>query len=644
MELKVCPECTSNFSDEVSACPHDGSELTVKSTEVKPGQVFAGQYEIISVLGRGGMSIVYRARHRLMDRLVAIKLLQGETDNVAVERFKQEAKAASSLNHPNIIGIYDFGIIDNQPYLVMDCLEGKTLGDILDDEVVLSLDRSVSLFRQACYGLEHAHKNGIVHRDLKPGNLCLVKDENGKEMLKIVDFGIAKLVGHTSGQLNLTQTGEIFGSPLYMSPEQCMAKPLDIRSDIYSLGCVMYECLTGRPPLRGDTAYETMTMHVSKTPDSFNTVAPNLSINPSLEAIIFRCLEKKPDDRYQSVSEILQDLPTIQPDSGSVKVKSVVHPTKQKREIKLLRYSFWGLLGLVTLIFAYMSCDNGPENDHGTVLEKTIWNSQTTIAQSLSNAGLYQQAKAVLEAAEITARNRFSNKSRILTALNMQRALFKKARMFEDLQIVDEKISEVNKHILIEGYDRLIKELDELADNPTEAKATVNRIMAPYTMDGIQHSVINLEGNGLEKHAIDLLLKAKQVFTSLMGPDDPLVADTEMLLAECYRKNQQMHKIRELLVDAHNIYIKSGKNMSKTVLAMLKLGEHDRDENKFDLAITELESASKDAEKAFAGNKFLQFQCLNGYADLLEQIGRKAEADALLKRADSIGPVDQMVK
>jgi tetratricopeptide (TPR) repeat protein len=226
----------------------------------------------------------------------------------------------------------------------------------------------------------------------------------------------------------------------------------------------------------------------------------------------------------------------------------------------------------------------------------------------------------------------------------MQRVLFKKARLFEDLQIVDEKITEVNKVLLIEGYDRLMKELDELADNPTEAKATVNRIMAPYTMDGIQHSVINLEGNGLEKHAIDLLLKAKHVFTSLMGPDDPLVADTEMLLADCYRKNQQMHKIRELLVDAHNIYSKSGKNTSKTVLAMLKLGEHDRDENKFELAISELESASKDAEKAFAGNKFLQFQCLNGYADLLEQIGRKAEADALLKRADAIGPVDQMVK
>lgn len=644
--MKVCPECTGNFSDDLIACPNDGSSLTSKSSEVKPGQVFAGQYEILSVLGRGGMSIVYRARHRLMDRLVAIKLLQGESDQTAIERFKQEAKAASSLNHPNIIGIYDFGILDSQAYLVMDCLEGKTLGDVLDDEVHLSVERSINLFRQACLGLAHAHKNGILHRDLKPGNLCLVKDENGKELLKIVDFGIAKLMNGNAKQLQLTQTGEIFGSPLYMSPEQCTAKPLDIRSDIYSLGCVMYECLTGRPPLRGDTAYETMTMHVSKEPDSFKTVAPNLSINPSIEAVVFRCLEKEPDDRYQSIEEILHDLPTIQPDSGSVKVKAVAHPTKQKREIKYLRYGFWSLFVVVAAVLSYMACDNGPDNDRGTVLEKTIWNSQTTMAQTLTNVRWYDQAKAVLSIAENTARNRFSNKGRLLTALNMQRNLYTKARMFEDLQVVDSKISEVNKHILLESYDKLILELDELADTSSAATASVNRVMAPYTMDGVKHAVINLEGNGLERHAQDLLERSKRVFATLMGPDDILVADVDMMLADCYLKDQQMQRVRAPLAEALAIYQKSNKDEVKTkaILAMLKLGQFDRDENNYELAKTELEQANKDAQNAINKSKYLQFQCLNSYADYLKQVGKKAEAEALLKQADSIGPTDEMVK
>lgn len=642
--MKVCPKCTASFSDEHETCPKDGSELTTALGEVKPGQIFAGHYEILSVLGRGGMSIVYKAKHRLMDRIVAIKLLQGETDTLALERFKQEAKAASSLNHPNIIAIYDFGIIDNQAYLVMDCLEGKTLADVLDDEVNISQERTVNLFRQACMGLEHAHKNGIVHRDLKPGNLCLVKDERGKELLKIVDFGIAKLVDNTSAQLNLTQTGEIFGSPLYMSPEQCMAKQLDQRSDIYSLGCVMYECLVGRPPLRGDTAYETMTMHVSKAPDAFIKSAPNIPINPSIEAIVFRCLEKKPEDRYQTVAEILSDMPTIHSESGSIKIKSVVHPTKQKREIKNLRYAFWGLFTFVAIVFSYMSCDNGPENDRGTVLLKTFWNAQTTLAQTFINVGWYSQAKLVLDSAEKIAREHFSNKARLLTALNMERVLSKKARWFEELQVVDDKITEVNKHILLEGYDKLYAELEDLADNPSEAKANVNRIMAPYTMDGVRHLVIGLEGNGLERHAIDLLLKAKEVLVNLMGPEDPLVADANMLLCDCYYKNQQLQLVRPLLSEAHQIYVKSGKDKAKIVISLLKLGEYDRDENHFEAAKEELEEAHKAADAAFAANKYLQFQYLNSYADYLTQTGRKEEAKAFLDRAAKIGPVDQYVK
>jgi len=298
--LKICPKCSATFENIWSSCPYDGLELQPQNKDPLLGKVFAEQYEIISVLGTGGMSVVYKARHNLMDRIVAIKLLHGQADHLAVERFKQEAKAASSLNHPNIISVYDFGMIGTQAYLVMDCIEGTNLNDVLEQEKHITPDRAVPIFRQTCEGLEHAHKKGIIHRDLKPSNLCLVIGEDKVEHVKIVDFGIAKLLPQQGKQqIQLTQTGEIFGSPMYMSPEQCLAQPLDVRSDIYSLGCLMYESLTGVPPLLGETAYDTMTMHVNTAPAEFAKVAPHLRIDKSIEALVFRCLEKKPEERYQ---------------------------------------------------------------------------------------------------------------------------------------------------------------------------------------------------------------------------------------------------------------------------------------------------------------------------------------------------------
>jgi serine/threonine protein kinase len=607
------------------------------------GQVFADQYEIISVLGTGGMSVVYKARHRLMDRIVAIKLLHDDSDKVAMERFKHEAKASSSLKHQNIISIYDFGIVGSQAYLVMDCLDGKNLSEVLDEVGHIALDRAVHIFRQTCMGLEHAHKNGILHRDLKPSNLVLIKGEDGSELVKIVDFGIAKLLPNADKeQTRLTQTGDIFGSPLYMSPEQCQAKPLDNRSDIYSLGCLMYESLAGVAPLRGDTAYDTMTMHVSQTPRSFSEVVPELNINKSMEALIFRCLEKLPEDRYQSITEVLQDLPTIQPQSGSVKVKAVQHPTKQRLEIKYLRYAFWTLFVGVAAILAYMSCDNGPEPDHGTVLLKTIWNSQTTIAQTLTDSHMYDQAHWLLTSAENTARTKFSNRGRLMTALRMERTLFTKAKMFDELQVVNEKIAKLNSQVLLEAYDTLLKELDDLAKPGSESQTGMKRILAPITFTTIDHVNRGLAGAAMDKHTETLLTKARIVYRNLLGDDSPQVAGIDMLLAECYNRQQRLPMMRPLLAEALSIYVKAAnnnnnsKNGRKRVLALIKLGQLDRDENRYADAEKELKEAMNLAEGSFANDKTLLYQALNSYACYLAQTGKEQESKAMFAKADSI--------
>lgn len=259
---QLCLTCNAEFDGSHVACPVDGSPLARLTEDTLEGGIFADRYEIIARLGGGGMSTVYKARHTHMDKIVAIKVLQTNVGNTAesIKRFQLEAKATSKLEHPNVISIFDFGVNeDGRPYMVMEYLEGVSLSDLLDKKGRLPVNGLKEIFVPVCEGLTHAHQNGIVHRDLKPGNIMLAKTQNGGVNVKIVDFGLAKLV---NSEQKLTQTGETFGSPLYMSPEQCLGKQLDQRADIYSLGCVLFECLTGQPPFVGASVIDTFNKHL----------------------------------------------------------------------------------------------------------------------------------------------------------------------------------------------------------------------------------------------------------------------------------------------------------------------------------------------------------------------------------------------
>jgi len=304
---KRCPACNSEFAGTLVVCKQDGTLLIPIRNDSLIGSYFAEKYLIDSEIGRGGMSVVYKARHELMDRTVAIKMLQGQlvNDQNSILRFHQEAKAASCLTHPNVITVYDSGTAPNgQPYLVMDYLVGDSLSDLIRRDNHLEVTRTLTIFIQACEALEHAHQKGVLHRDLKASNIMLIEHEGKADIVKVVDFGIAKLMSNSGKQSqNLTQTGEIFGSPIYMSPEQCLGHVLDKRSDIYSMGVMLYETLTGRPPLMGDTIIDTMQMHVQIPAPKFREVRPDLLIPPEVERVIDRALQKNPDDRFGSMQE-----------------------------------------------------------------------------------------------------------------------------------------------------------------------------------------------------------------------------------------------------------------------------------------------------------------------------------------------------
>lgn len=317
---KYCPKCRRIYGEAEEVCTHDHTILQIEPSsasssrlETPIGTILADRYEILSEVGRGGMSIVYKSRQLLMDKERAIKMLLAQLmyDQTSKKRFQREAQAAACLDHPNVIAVHDFGIAPTgQPYLVMDYLVGESLADLIKREQRIEQIRAVKIFMQACDALSHAHKKGVIHRDLKSSNIMLVEDEDRKDIVKVLDFGIAKLTP-SSGKLpqNLTQTGEVFGSPIYMSPEQCLGQTLDERSDIYSMGTMFYETLTGLPPLVGNTIVDTMQMHVATKPmpmESFGT-----TFDPELEALVFKALEKKPENRFQTMEEMYQALAKI---------------------------------------------------------------------------------------------------------------------------------------------------------------------------------------------------------------------------------------------------------------------------------------------------------------------------------------------
>jgi tRNA A-37 threonylcarbamoyl transferase component Bud32 len=300
----VCLTCGAEFTGSETVCPNDQEKLVRVMDNLKPGTIFEQRYNILKELGSGGMSTVYLAEHLLMKKMVAVKLLktQFSSDTTSLRRFQRESQAASSLSHPNIVGIYDFSVsASGQAYMVMEFVEGQSLGDLLKERKTIPWQEAIELFLDICEGLEHAHSKGIIHRDLKPGNIMLLPPTTSDKNFapKIVDFGLAKVCDQP--ELNLTQTGEVFGSPLYMSPEQWQGQHIDLRSDIYAMGCVMYDVLTGNPPFSGANSLETMMMHMNAPVPA---MAADLHVPPWLEKIIRKAMAKDPEKRFETVSEL----------------------------------------------------------------------------------------------------------------------------------------------------------------------------------------------------------------------------------------------------------------------------------------------------------------------------------------------------
>src|SRR5688572_6146395 len=307
--MKRCPKCGVEYSDTTTLCPADGVALET-TDDALIGTTLAGKYRIDERLNEGGMGSVYKGTHVLMDKTVAIKVLRPSlaADEKIVARFSREARAASRISHPNALSVTDIGEDHGTVFLVMEFLSGKTLKHVIREEGPLPLPRIVDITRQVGDALAVAHAQGVVHRDLKSDNIMLLDTTSVGDHAKVLDFGIAK-INEPDGEFDggLTAPNLVIGTPQYMSPEQCSQdSEIDSRSDIYSLGVILYEMLVGHVPFSGDSATIVMMKQLQEPVPS--VLDERNDVPPPIARVVARAMAKVPSNRYQSVSELVEDL------------------------------------------------------------------------------------------------------------------------------------------------------------------------------------------------------------------------------------------------------------------------------------------------------------------------------------------------
>jgi serine/threonine protein kinase len=519
--------------------PADANQDTsiVVETTADPfiGKVIGDRYEVQALVGRGGMGVVYKAMHRILKKPVALKVLpQGQgLDRVDIARFDAEAKAASGLHHPNLAGIHDYGTAaDGSPYLVMDFIDGESLADLLERDGALKESEAIDLCLQICNGLEFAHSKRLIHRDIKPSNI-MVSKESGKLVARLVDFGIAKKLP-TGDEHNptLTGTGQIVGSPQYMSPEQCLGHTLDIRSDIYSFGLVMFEALTGKKAFEGENSVQVIFQHINERAPLFRAVAPDLKLSSAIERIVLQALEKEADNRYQTVEDLKRDLELVKEGKNPVKEVSRMRNKLRsaKKAGKLLAFACFCVATTLGLWWFCM-----------TYLLQTPWSQLTAQARTDLTHFNYDLAENKYQKAlDVAAKAKAPDTER-------EQIIFEFATLYEGtrrqrkaIELLEQGLAISNSHALdsMRGslYDEMAKAYLHLRDykqaeaaarKAVEIKETTLGKMDPLTA----HSVSRLGGALSHLHRYEESEAAARRYVDIEtkvhpNEDDPEVCDS----------------------------------------------------------------------------------------------------------------------
>ncbi len=372
------------------------------------GELLVGEYDITEALGHGATSVVYKAVRTTDKNVFAIKILHSYlvVNEEKRKRFEQEARALLLLSHPHIVKIHSFDkTTDDQPFFVMDFIPGQTLSDLVNG-APLTIPQSWKIFIEIADAMTHAHNRGVIHRSLKPGNIIMA-DAAGKQKAMVTDFGMAKLLPSSGEEIQeLTAKGAIIGSPYYMSPEQCLGREIDARADIYSMGCLMYSCLTGVPPLKGEHVLDTMSKHVSEIPKTFDEAFPELKIPNAVQAIVWKCLAKRPEDRYASMELLKQDLARFEQGKRprALSATGVGAPTRDAQseqkdksdaiidEDKYIKIFLWVIFGILAALVIYAAWKSPQYKDPAEVELGKAFSDRLQTTHPISALALLKRA------------------------------------------------------------------------------------------------------------------------------------------------------------------------------------------------------------------------------------------------------------
>lgn len=598
--------------------------------------------QIIELIGKGGMSVVYKARQLLIDRVVALKILSSAAigGDAGIKRFQNEARLTSLLDHPNIIKTLSFGIsTDSRPYLILEYLQGRTLADELDGSKQLTLQRFRDVFIPALNALAHAHESAVIHRDIKPSNIFLSQDANGIEVVKVLDFGIAKDTDSTSNAA-LTRTGVILGSPAYMSPEQCQGKMVDQRSDIYALACVMYESLTGKPLFAADSPMELMRQHCLKPPPTVAQLTKQINIDERLARIVLAALAKDPAARPQSATEFASALIEALDGVTLDKVPKLLNKTQSwTRQPHILLWTFGSIILFsicaVTYHLVSRNTDKQRQDIQQLVSRKT---SKPNIALTHKRASLEQQ---------LARAERSQDQAAIIDSLDKLADYEGEMRDYQAQEIWAKRALELKKKRFKNAKPLLLATLDRLHDCLSkQEKNAESEAVLEESLEICRTSNIAAENEILVLlHIIPLCIRLKEndkaeqychraisLSNKYLPKGDRDIGRAEIGLAQIYRNEHKANEAKSILRQLDDRFDRGEVNNVVAVTAILDLASYCKSEGDYKGGLAFVQKAEAIALKDPSDDINLAFIC-DEHAQMLMALGLYKEATNELRKA-----------
>ncbi len=638
---------TMDETEKQSTTANADAEQTNSENEDLAGQILDNHFRIDEKLGSGGMSEVYAALDLSLGRKVAIKFMHPWliSDSSYLDRFRQEAKTTGKLKHEGIINIYHYGVDErHRPYIVMDFISGVSLSEKFGSDKKVEITEAISILKQIVRALAFAHSQGVVHRDIKPSNVMCWDSETGVRAV-LVYFGIAKIVQNNSGkavtQLAKTSTGEVLGSPQYMSPEQCLGAKVDSRSDIYSLGCLIFALLTGQPPFESTNVYEIYFSQLNDSPPSIKKLRPELREASAFDVIILRCMAKDPKDRYQDLNAVLLALEQIESHkasnthsifgNGGSLFGNTASTIALRFKAGKLKIPTWKI-ALALLSLSISICSTlwylGVWSVSGTNKMETLY----TNGQKSLDTGDYNAAQSELAQAIIFSKTSMNLHQFTLPCLNQMLDL---SRCSKNVELESDTVKQLDEH----KKARLSKELGDLEVRLKTAVKEPNKLSQEEKVALIEETndttnIISENGN-LEKSLA--LLQMAETLGNALNPPDIVARRTLHNLGNAYEKTGDYKEAEAHFKAAIEMIAKQlSPSDPATIAELICLAKLCKDDGRIDQAAKYLARAMSTARVAYGGNSEQAAFVKTSLAEMKIAAKKPSEAIRELNQAKSL--------